>query len=280
MFFSANEFHSYLRRFPQTSARIRQDVLRKPSFNYSNFPEAVPPTPMTKKETALALRKIKDAIVARQSEIGQYYIGKWLRPWGVVPALANFRPPQGDYGVGVEVEYGFTSPGAASTAATFVRNWRYVTLDREGGQYPLETTFAPILYSKLTLKSQPFRYLKFLNDNASRLLVQHNSRFVGTHINVSAHERLDSVRVSRTNSWLTSLSLQQKTKYFGRDPYGYIYHRNRYVEMKLFNSTTDRKALRRYINIAVSLVKLMESTAQITQENVLAALENGYNGTV
>ena len=51
----------------------------------------------------------------------------------------------------------------------------------------------------------------------------------------------------------------------------------KYIEYKLFNSVTDWKVLRRYIDIAVSLTALLASDELIDRTTVLAALEAGYN---
>jgi hypothetical protein len=80
------------------------------------------------------------------------------------------------------------------------------------------------------------------------------------------------------------LSSELKVKYFGRHPYGYGYRRgninNHWIEWKLFNSTPDPEAVERYINIAVSLAKLLRDGAPINDQSVAAALEAGYNGRV
>lgn len=209
------------------------------------------------------------------------YLGKIYRPWSIIPALRDFSPPEGDFGVGVEIEYGFTSNEAAKTAMYHVRNWKHVALDREGGMYGVEATFPPILYSKLSKRDKPFRYLDYLAANPEMLSRHYGA--VGTHINVSASCRIDSDRRTSVNHVLLSLSEARKRKYFNRTPYGYINARsesangNGYVEMKLFNSTTCSITLRRYINIAVSLVQLIISETPITETSVIEALEAGYN---
>lgn len=243
----------------------------------------------SKKLTAAALKKIKDGMCAyeptvafsadRYNSVGLY---KFTRPWDVVDKLKRFTVPEGDFSVGVEVEYGFTNTAAASCVITFVRNWRHVTCDREGGAYGVETTFPPTLYSKLNSKSQVFRYVKFLQEH-QHLLADHWGH-VGTHINVGYGRSCDSARLLSMNIHLQGLSNELKVKYFGRRPYGYGHRRgtatNHWVEWKLFNSTPDPEAVRRYINIAVSLTKLLRDGGPITSESVVAALEAGYNGRV
>jgi len=246
---------------------------------------------LVRKKTDALLAEIKKGILERRPALNigrdsygctvELNLSKIMRPWSIVPALRDFCPPEGDFGIGVEIEYGFTSSAAAKGAMYHVRNWKHVALDREGGIHGVEATFPPILYSKLSKRDKPFRYLDFLAANHS-ILAQHCGQ-VGTHINVSAARRVNDVRREAVNGILRELSQSLKQKYFNRNPYGYINHRsenasgNGYVEMKLFNSTTCSITLRRYINIAVSLVKLMTSDDALTHDSVVAALEAGYN---
>ena len=53
------------------------------------------------------------------------------------------------------------------------------------------------------------------------------------------------------------LTNEQHLKYFGRRPYGYGHDQVTHIEYKLFNSQLDPKRLRQYIDIAVSLTKLV-----------------------
>ena len=244
-----------------------------------------------RKKSDAMLAEIKKGVLDRTEhlELGrggdgyfQYvHLGKIYRPWSIIPALRDFSPPEGDFGVGVEIEYGFTSNETAKTAMYHVRNWKHVALDREGGTHGVEATFPPILYSKLSKRDKPFRYLDYLAANPN-MLSQHYGA-VGTHINVSASCRIGGNRRESVNQVLAYLSEARKLKYFNRMPYGYINSRsenadgNGYVEMKLFNSTTCSITLRRYINIAVSLVQLITSETPITETSVIEALEAGYN---
>lgn len=246
---------------------------------------------MDRKKSDALLAEIKKGVLERSDQLVfgrdsygynvSLYLGKIYRPWSIIPALRDFSPPEGDFGVGVEIEYGFTSNETAKTAMYHLRNWKHVALDREGGTYGVEATFPPILYSKLSKRDKPFRYLDYLAANPEMLSRHYGA--VGTHINVSAAGRIDSDRREEVNIILRGLSRGQKQRYFNRNPYGYINARsenargNGYVEMKLFNSTTCSITLRRYINIAVSLVKLMVSDDPITYDSVIAALEAGYS---
>ena len=244
-----------------------------------------------RKKSDAMLAEIKKGVLDRSGNLAlgrgrdgysEYvYLGKIYRPWSIIPALRDFSPPEGDFGVGVEIEYGFTSNETAKTAMYHVRNWKHVALDREGGTYGVEATFPPILYSKLSKRDKPFRYLDYLAANPNML--SRHSGAVGTHINISASCRIDNNRRESVNRVLSYLSEARKRKYFNRMPYGYINPRsentngNGYVEMKLFNSTTCSITLRRYINIAVSLVQLITSETPITETSVIEALEAGYN---
>lgn len=248
------------------------------------------------------VRKCKEAIVNRRcdvriSEFGYEDLYKWYRPWDIVPELKNFQAPAGDYGIGVEVEYGFRSQAAATTIANKVKNWRNIALDVEGGTFPIEATFPPFLYSKMNSKRQVFRYLKLLRNNASLLSEHAAGAMVGTHVNVSVgqrridSDRIDSMREVMSTLWFRNTRTRANelaNKYFGRVPYGRVngvgswqgpgHGSYSYVEYKLFNSTTDSKALRRYINIAVALTDLLvDETRNITEQTLLDACEAGYN---
>ena len=277
MFFSAKEYHSWLNSSEGewNKERIIGSRTRRISL----------------RAAAKRLRAIKDAIIEREEfvELDDYDddgygdggedIYKWLRPWHVVPKLKNWQPPAGDYGIGVEIELGFNTESAARRVAQAVRNWRYVALDIEGPAHPIEATFAPFAYSKMSNRMQPFRYLKLLRERPGDVYQHDPASHTGTHINVSSqvtsydYNKLDRLRVG-----LYRLSREQNYKYFGRNPYGYVnIYSGKYLEFKLFNSTTDSKVLRRYIHIAVALTELVTSEREITDESVLGALEAGYN---
>jgi hypothetical protein len=280
MFFSTNELYDYAGR----NASIRNRINRHLGVAQSR--------PLNKRKVAVYLRAVKDAIAARQTTVptphipsyDQEYIAKWHRPWDVVPKLANFSAPEGEYAVGVEIELGFTSAGASRTVANFIRNWKYVALDWEGGDNPIEATFPPILYSKFNSQSQPMRYLKFLRQN-SRLVTRHRSdAVVGTHVNVSkGGRRVGAVRTREATYFMDYLTPEEKVKYFGRaHPYLYAISQEggKFIEFKMFNSTTDGVALKRYVNVAVAVAELIYSTETINSASIRAALEKGYNKRV
>lgn len=294
MFFSTKEFHEFVvtdapMRYAETGSYLRDTCNRLYGTRS-----------LTRKQAAAILAAARKAIIAREpyvvvhgtrTEHGlpvtySFNAGKFIRPWHVVPKLRDFRPPQGDYGVGVEVEYGFRSHAAASTTVMHIKNWKYIAVDAEGGTYGVETTFAPVLYSKLNKKSQCFRYLDYLA--SSNDVIEHDpTARVGTHVNVSAHTRLDGNRCESVASTIRhSLTQEAQIRFFGRPrPYGCGVVRDtvsghNYIEWKLFNSTTDSKKLREYINVAVSLTKLVESDAAITTVSVIEACERGLLGRV
>lgn len=254
MFFSAQELLDYDANRPSFSRYVRG--------------------PLTLANARKYMRQIKANVIAREG-VGA---DKWLRPWHVVPSLRNFSPPEGDYGVGVEIEYGFCSQNAASEMVSKVANWKYVAIDFEGGEHGVEATFAPVLYSKLNNKCQALRYAKLLEDNTA-LLEEHDAQdSVGTHVNVSAHNRIPYYRVDEVSDILEGcLHMEENYKYFGRIPYGYGNSMGSYVEWKLFNSTADQKRVRQYINIAVALTALAAGNEVIDEDSVLCALEAGYN---
>ena len=277
MYVSAKELH---REFNPANSSMRHAILwgsrqRRPGL----------------RTVAKRLRQIKQAILDREydAEIGDDYtsVTKWLRPWDVVPKLKNFWPEADDFGVGVEIEYGFSSEEDAQWIANKVQHWKYITLDYEGGDFPIEATFPPVAYSKLSSRSQAMRYCKLLTQESSRVEEHYPCDNVGTHINVSKGSsdmpmrsvayRLESLRVT-----LYNLGSAELYKYFGRNPYGCGYARETsggryFIEWKLFNSTTSADTLKRYINIAVALTDLVYSSRDLTRENVRIALEYGYN---
>lgn len=279
-YFSARELHNYITRNSRGQhyhTDYINQILGRGSVN----------RPVTLKDVQKALPRIKKIIAARQVTPGNWAITKWYRPWVVVPKLANFAAPAGDFGIGFEIELGFTSLANARKVAKHVINWKYITLDFEGGDNPIELTFPPILYSKLSKRSQVMRYCKFLTDN-DRFVTKHApGRLAGIHVNVSLPlgDHVNSSRMELVNDVLTRwLSYDQKEKYFGRNPYGYGNTHDsggRYLEWKLFHSTTDAARLRQYADIAVELTKLVgnheRDTSGINTQSVLAALETGYN---
>lgn len=241
---------------------------------------------ITLSEARMIMQEVRRVAVTRDRyEIGNRRMSKWLRPWMTVPKIREFVPPAGDFGVGIEIEMGFTSQRSASTIAHKVKNWKYLALDWEGGSDPIEATFAPILYSKFGSRSQPVRYAKILKENTNLIYPHSENMSVGTHVNVSSGTTpiITSNHATRIRDISTiirnSLTRDQKRKYFGRSaPYGYMYIRGNFVECKMFNSVPDPAVLRRYVHVAVALVKLgLDSNEEITTENVINVLEQAYN---
>lgn len=273
MFFSAKALHAYAANDRYGLIDDYESLVEVERNDWS--------APLTLAECRKLMRAVKNVIVSQDDDRP----GKWLRPWTVVPELANFKPPEGDFGIGVEVEMGFNSRQDASFFVDKMKNWRHVAFDSEGGcweggrsSWGVETTFAPFLYSKMSNDRQAFRYLKLLEDNASRIFPHRSSSIVGTHINVSTPRgSAGYYRVRQVSRYLDYLDMNQKLKYFNRDPYDYGFEQGTHVEWKLFNSVPDRAALRRYINIAVALTALAAGTEMISDMTVLAALESGYN---
>lgn len=275
MFFSAGHFQTYI-----------NNQLRNNSWDYASsvrHDAGLTPrgfrTPLTLAEARRILRVVKERI-ATQSHNRP---GKWYRPWEVVPEIRDFKAPEGDYGIGVEVEYDFVSRAAACQIAREIVNWKNVAIDTEGGYYGIEVTFSPFLYSKMTPERQVFRYLKLLKENEA-LTRQHgrDTYISGTHVNVSlGGDRIhDWRRLDVINRVLDyELTRDQQTKYFGREPYGFGNDMDKYVEWKLFYSQPDWKVLRRNINIAVALTELSarDNRTPITYESVLETLETAYN---
>lgn len=271
MYFTAKELADYANRDSYNRQYLRE-----------RFGERGQGGTMEVKEARAILKKVHGALVARDSRyIFSTGLAKWLRPWHVVPALANFTAPEGDFSVGVEVEQGFVSRQAMSTIAEKIIRWKYVTLDWEGGTYPIEATFPPTLYSKFSSKSQVVRYTKILQENEA--LIARGGNNVGTHVNVGCRDfwqlSRNGDRIATINSYLRhTLTEDEKFHYFGRrQPYGYGYGNRNFVEWKLFRSTSDPQKLKSYVHIGVALTKLAVSGEGITEASVRAALESGYS---
>lgn len=277
MFFSAHEFMRFINSNEGRCHRLTYFETYRP---------------ITLKQARSFMRLVRKSIVERDMQPcvnGYDYclsLYKWLRPWVVVPKLRDFAPPPGEYGVGVEVECGFINDAAASFIADKIKNWKYVAIDYEGGDYPIEATFPPFIYSKMRNdRTQALRYIKLLSDNSNLIDSRYEDDYVGFHVNVSKGGadgtcvRFSEARLDHINYALDELSDMENFKYFNRRPYGKLYSRggNRWVEMKLFDSTTDVATARRYIHTAVALADLLYSGRAITAESVRAALEAGYN---
>lgn len=289
MFFSANTLYEAA----SNNLHIRRSI------------ESVTDRPLSKRSVKQYVKAAKNGIIKREldcsfdvnykdyPDTNYFYVGKWHRPWEVVPKLKNFQAPEGDYGIGVEVEMGFRSYADVTFVTNAIKNWRHIAIDEEGGNWPLEVTFPPMVYSKINKRTaQPFRYLQLLKDNINKVETHLPEHLVGTHINVSkANCRIDPNRVRYMHSTLTGLfgfDGEEETseypnlayKYFNRIPYeGCFLQNSKYVEFKLFNSTPDPDVLVRYINIAKCLFDLILSTENINEHTVLAACELGFNKT-
>ena len=272
MFFSVNELYKAC----QTNGAVRADIADYLGMSYG--------VKINKSGVRNYVRACKQAIVDRHTRIDvddgdAIYLGKWFRPWEIVPSLANFRAPDGEYAVGVEVEMGFTSREASRNIAQTIQHWKHIALDYEGGTYPIEATFPPVLYSKYGPKSQASRYLKLLAAPNSGVAQHSAGALIGTHVNVSkGGARIDRNRLYDLSAGIALLTASEKAKYFGRgSPYGYAYNQGDYVEFKMFNSTTDWKKLRRYVDVAVALATLLYGDGTINPSSVAAACEAGYS---
>lgn len=284
MFFSAKELLEYSKRNPSYMLLVQTGAVDRWGQDYNNG------RPLTTREAKACIKRMRKAIVARSFDNSDYrFVAKWLRPWHVVPKLSKFKAPRGDYGVGVEIEMGFTSRENASYIANLIKDWKYVAVDTEGGQYPIEATFPPVPLSKFN-NSQAIRYTKLLKENQERVYPHLTSACVGTHVNVSLGRGAGRIVGSRYGdmhsalgvichgfSWTdqTSENADFCSKYFGRPrPYGTIYNQRKYFEFKLFNSTTSTKELKKYVAVAVELVKFMQGSEPITVESVKNHLTN------
>lgn len=286
MFFSAQEYLNYLQSRDGAQWRVSALRMADPAGYYDTYAHP-PPSAITMEIAEKALTKVKKAIVQRETSVGNTHIGKWLRPWHVVPEVRNFAAPEGDYGIGVEVEFGFKSHAAAVRVAQHVADWDYIALDYEGGANPIECTFPPVLYSTIA-DSDVVKYTDYLRTSGETASHSPDST-IGTHVNVSVGGKsINSARVADVATILRhQLSYDEQVKYFGRRPYGSGrmgdgIGATTFVEWKLFNSQTDSRRLMQYINIAVELTDLVttDRRSTITLELVRETLERGYNKAI
>lgn len=299
MYFSTKQFFEAAKRGKVTLYTLADDAYIRRHFgsNVAHYRREYGPIhmPVSREQITMALaskvlREAKKAIISRNmyANITGGSLYKWYRPWDVVPELAEFAPANGDFGVGIEVEMGFVSTEAAAEICNDCKNWKYVTADYEGGSYPIEMTFPPMHYSKINNKSQVMRYLDLLNSKRHLVFSHRERNMVGTHVNVSVgptllaslHHQEVNDRLTRINRCLQRLTEEQQRRYFGRIPYGYINFQRKFFECKLFNSTIDKAAVKKYINVGVGLVKLVYDVSNaraINAEMVVERLELSYN---
>ena len=280
MYFTSNQLHKYLLNRANQGLPIIEHTIRSEILHEVGIPAHANVASLTKQQVDSINKEAHKRIVTR-NVVG---VGKWLRPWKVVPRLANFNVPEGDFGVGIEIELGFRNITKAQEVAKYLIKQRNTTLDFEGGANGIEATFPPELFSKFGDKSPPLKYLRKLNKLKNHVTKHSPGSHVGTHVNVTKggvsghYNHAVEARRLTVNRFLRDLSFEKKAKYFGRpQPYGYMYLRDKLVECKMFNSVTDPTALKRYVNTAVKLVDLLHNDTPITEGIVEEALETGYN---
>lgn len=252
----------------------------KQYYNYINSPEAIGdflahdsiqrvtgiPCRSGRAVSLYAVKKYmsmcKKAIVERNSA-GPVFsvVHKWHRPYNIIPEYRNYTPPHNEFAIGVEVEYGFRSLDCAKHIANLISRWKYISIDREGGTYPLEVSFLPIPASKFNGKCQAARYIKLLAAHDDLVYKHSPGSRVGTHFNVSyggSTSNLDSNIIVIVN-YLRRLNVSCNIKYFNRVPYGFVYKRislgSYWLEMKLFNSTTNINDFMKYKAVALQIAK-------------------------
>lgn len=276
-FFSAKDLAAY---YNNQGSYYDRPLIMAPITNQPGQTARQQPSQLSISTAKLVITTAKRLIVNRTDTLAIIHAGlsKWIRPWDVVPKLANFTAEEDDFSIGIEVEMSFKTADDASYIASKVINWKHVAIDAEGGTFGLEVTFPPMLYSKFNSKSKAAMYLKLLSVNINKVC-KHSANIdaIGTHINVGWKHCHNPNRTSEICVVLVDLSNEYAYKYFGRRPYGYLYNRGNFIEFKLFNSVTDWKVLRRYVDIAVALAELCKSNRDINTDTVMEALELGYN---
>lgn len=280
MFYSAKEALNWLQANPTGISHFNNyAALGSNQYGYDsdgNWVIVKAATPVNIKTVREAMKEIRRLILTRP--VGVPHPVKFLRPWTVVPHLANFEVPDGDFGVGIEVEYGFRTEEDFRFIADKIKDWKYITLDKEGGRIPLEVTFPPTLYSKWGHNSQAMRYLYLLKKEEAR--TEHRGHNVGTHVNISAGGHPISSysgRCGYMSAELQRMGSELHQRYFNRTPYGYLFPQVHGVEYKLFNSEPDPKQLIKYVEVAIAIHRLLIARdVPITQTSVRLACETGY----
>lgn len=280
MYFTAKQLQRYLRSRSNSESlsyslhHMMPGVVRPAWLGYTSY---------SLEECRAILREVHRRIASRNIELVGNGLTKWLRPWDVAPEISRLNPQPGDFTVGVEVEMGFNSVAHAHEVAKKLIKMHYVTLDWEGGTFPIEATFPPFLYSKLSNRTQVVRYTSMLSGELSQYVSPHRGAYVGTHVNVGtpAMRNMARGRLGQANNVLEYLGDELHRRYFSRRPYGYGYRMGgatsvaQWIEWKLFLSTTDPRRLRGYIHTAVELTRLVTSGEPIDRVSVIRSLETG-----
>lgn len=122
---------------------------------------------------------IKDAIQERR------FIGKWIRPWDIVPP--EKRLDKDKVWVGWEMETGFNSPNHFYNALKWFDNRvKGGCYDQEGsGSYCCEFTFYPTHLEDIQHKGGPNRLIKRLTKGDITPAVHDPDEHIGTHANIS-----------------------------------------------------------------------------------------------
>jgi hypothetical protein len=239
-------------------------------------------------------------------------IFKGVRPWSHVDFVARYPEAPLLIGVEVEAGFKNTTQHGKAYSY-LMDECEYCTADMEGyDEFPLEATFPPIPADQLLEPGcQLLGY--YDNVMGKQPELWDNSDMIGTHFNVSwpALHRGSVVVAARVNEVTRAIEDMRGSadsyccedcdgdyddwaerdrsgepdncvyKLFGRRPYGYLYPQSttvngqprRWIEMKLFNSTTDILKLRWYKEVTVAIATYIRDGGYGGIEAVFAQLE-------
>lgn len=220
----------------------------------------------------------------RQQIIDGYH-GKPARPWEIIDITRGLDKDA--VWVGIEIEMGFKDTYTMKRTREYILdNFDYVTCDIEGGEFPVEATFPPVEVGKLFTSDS---YLtQYYNDVLSKrgAATKHSPQdWVGTHVNISTpkyrnnpdsawsnamscvDEALEHIGVGENAYNFRSVSTYSGDakvcqQLFGRVPYSGINPNSgrsgKWIELKLFNSTTDFEVLQWYVKVSELIAKLID----------------------
>lgn len=121
-----------------------------------------------------------------KSAVKEYrFIGKWIRPWDIVPP--DRRLDATKVWVGWEMETGFrTREGRSRALDWFDRRVKGGCFDQEGsGEYECEFTFYPTHLEDIKTKGGPNRLIKRLLKGDIEFATHDPDDHIGTHANIS-----------------------------------------------------------------------------------------------
>lgn len=192
---------------------------------------------------------------------------KGTRPWEIVNLTERLDRKQP--WIGVEYETGFNKKEHYNTVINYLwQNHPFTAIDYEGcGRYQCEITFPPVNLDAFMADDYKINQLIGLMEKSAPKAP--HKGWVGMHINIStpAYRKIKNCFVSNRiahsiDVLLKAMAAADKTRLFGRVPYGYVYPqylgKNKWIEFKLFDSVSTVEEWNKYKPVAVKLAELIE----------------------